>query len=259
MKIKKEMSSTDLLYKDAAAFLPAVSVDCVIFGFHSGDLKVLLLKGAHNNKWALPGGFVYRDEDVEQAAKRVLEERTQLTGIFLQQFHLFGDVSRTEQKHATKLLQEAGIEDLENHWMMQRFVSAGYYALVEYEKVKPAPDVYSSECAWNSVTDLRNLIIDHKQIIKKGLQTLRLHLNFQPIGYNLLPKEFTLKDLQLIYETILGKKLDRSNFQRKILSYGILDRKEKHFTGHSHRAPYLYSFNKAAYLKALKDGLNKDW
>jgi hypothetical protein len=84
-------------------------------------------------------------------------------------------------------------------------------------------------------------------------------LNFQPIGYNLLPREFTLKDLQLIYETILGRKLDRSNFQRKILGFGILDRKEKHFTGNSHRAPYLYSFNRPAYFKALKDGLNKDW
>lgn len=259
MKVKTETATTNLLHKDAAEFLPSVSVDCVIFGFHAGELKVLLLKGKHNHKWALPGGFVYRAEDVEEAAKRVLEERTGLRGLFLQQFHLFGDVARTEQKHATALLEEAGIEDVDGHWMMQRFVSVGYYALVEFEKVKPMPDVYSSECTWHNVSDLRNLIIDHKQIIKTGLQTLRLHLNFQPIGYNLLPKEFTLKDLQLIYETILGKKLDRSNFQRKILSYGILDRKEKHFTGSSHRAPYLYSFNKAAYFKALKDGLNKDW
>lgn len=259
MKVKKETTTTGLLHKSAEEFLPSVSVDCVIFGFHAGELKVLLLKGTHNNRWALPGGFVYRDEDVEEAAERVLEERTQLRGLFLQQFHLFGDVARTEQKHATLLLEEAGIEDVEKHWMMQRFVTVGYYALVEYEKVKPVPDVYSSACTWRNVSDLRNLIIDHKQIIKKGLQTLRLHLNFQPIGYNLLPKEFTLKDLQLIYETILGKKLDRSNFQRKILSYGILDRKEKHFTGNSHRAPYLYSFNKTAYFKALKDGLNKDW
>ena len=250
---------TGLLQKDAAEFLPSVSIDCVIFGFHAGNLKVLLLKGAHNNKWALPGGFVYRDEDVEQAAIRVLEERTGLSGIFLQQFYLFGDVARTEQKHALALLQQVGIEDVENHWIMQRFVSVGYYALVEYEKVKPAPDVYSTACNWHNVSDIRNLIIDHKLIIKKGLETLRLHLNFQPIGYNLLPHEFTLKDLQLIYETLLGKKLDRSNFQRKILSYGILDRKEKHFSGSSHRAPYLYSFNKTAYFKALKDGLNKDW
>ena len=251
--------SGELLHKKATEFFPSVSVDCVIFGFHGGNLKVLLLKGRHNEQWALPGGFVYKNEDVEEAAKRVLEERTGLSGIFLQQFYFFGDVARTEQKHATALLQQAGIEDVENHWIMQRFATVGYYALVEYKKVTPSPDMYSSECTWHNVTGLRNLIIDHKQIVKKGLQTLRLHLNFQPIGYNLLPKEFTVKDLQLVYETILGKKLDRSNFQRKILSFGILDRKEKQFTGHSHRAPYLYSFNKTAYFKALKDGLNKDW
>jgi ADP-ribose pyrophosphatase YjhB (NUDIX family) len=259
MKAKKPDFSNELLRQQTDVLLPSVSIDCVIFGFHAGELKVLLLKGVHNLKWALPGGFVYKDEDVEQAATRVLEERTQLSGIFLQQFYLFGDVARTEQKHATTLLQKSGIKDVESHWIMQRFVSVGYYALVEYEKVKPVPDGYSSECTWHSVSDLRNLIIDHKQIVKKGLQSLRLHLNFQPIGYNLLPREFTLKDLQLIYETILGRKLDRSNFQRKILGFGILDRKEKHFTGNSHRAPYLYSFNRPAYFKALKDGLNKDW
>lgn len=261
MQQAKAMSTSlnNILHKGAEVFLPSVSVDCVIFGFHAGELKVLLLKSKHNQKWALPGGFVYKDENVEEAASRVLQERTQLDGIFLQQFYLFGDVKRTEQKHAINLLQEAGIKEVESHFMMQRFVTVGYYALVEYEKVTPVPDAASSECSWHSITDLRNLIIDHKQIIKAGLNTLRLHLNFQPIGYNLLPKEFTLKDLQLIYETILERKLDRSNFQRKILSYGILDRREKHFTGSSHRAPYLYAFNKKNYFKTLKDGLNKDW
>lgn len=205
------------------------------------------------------GGFIYRDENVEEAASRILQERTQLSGIFLQQFHLFGDVKRTEQKHARALLEANGIEDIDSHWLVQRFVTVGYYALVEYEKVTPVPDDFSSECAWQNVMELRNLIIDHKQIIEKGLQSLRVHLNYQPIGYNLLPREFPLKDLQLIYETILGKKLDRSNFQRKILSYGILERKEKQFNGGSHRAPYLYAFDKAKYFKALKEGLNKDW
>lgn len=248
-----------MLFGGAELFLPSVSVDCVIFGFHAGELKVLLLKGKHDPKWALPGGFIYQDENVEEAASRVLQERTQLTGIFLRQFHLFGDVKRTEQKHARRWLEEAGVEDPDSHWIMQRFVTIGYYALVEFEKVNPVPDEYSSECDWHNVLELRNLILDHKQIIEKGLESLRLHLNFQPIGLNLLPKEFPLKDLQLIYETILGKKLDRSNFQRKILSYGILDRKEKQFSGGSHRAPYLYSFNKKKYFKALQEGLNKEW
>lgn len=259
MKKRKEQTFHDVLYKGAKMFLPSVSVDCVIFGFHAGELKVLLLKGKHNHKWALPGGFIYQEENVEEAASRVLQERTQLSGIFLQQFHLFGDVKRTEQKHARSLLENAGIEEVDTHWIMQRFVTVGYYALVEFEKVKPVPDENSSECSWHNVVDLRNLIIDHKQIVETGLQSLRVHLNYQPIGYNLLPREFPLKDLQLVYETILGKKLDRSNFQRKILSYGILDRREKQFGGGSHRAPYLYAFKKENYFRALKEGLNKDW
>lgn len=259
MKPRKKTFFEDVLYRGTEVFLPSVSVDCVIFGFHASELKVLLLRAKNIGRWALPGGFVYKDENVEEAAARVLQERTQLTGIFLQQFYLFGDVKRTEQKHARNFLEEAGLKDPDSHWILQRFVTVGYYALVEFEKVRPIGDETSSECAWHSVQDLHNLIIDHKQIIEQGLKSLRVHLNYQPIGFNLLPKEFTLKDLQAIYETILGKKLDRSNFQRKILSYGILDRKEKQFNGGSHRAPYLYSFNKKKYFKALTEGLNKDW
>lgn len=255
----KTDSFIDQLTSGEEIYLPSLSVDCVIFGFHAGELKVLLLKWKHSNKWALPGGFVYKDEDVENAAIRVLNERTQLKDIFLQQFYLFGDVKRSDEKHAEKLLREAGVKNLDTHWLMQRFVTAGYYALVEYAKVKPVPDVLSSECTWHNITDLPDLIIDHKEIIEKGLQALRRQLNYQPVGYNLLPEEFTIKELQLIYETILSKKLDRANFQRKILSYGILDKKEKHYSGGAHKAPYLYSFNKESYFKALENGLSKEW
>lgn len=257
--MKSEESITDLLFKGDLLYMPSLSVDCVIFGFHAGQLKVLLLKGKQYSQWALPGGFVYRNEDVEHAAERVLRERTGLKDIFLQQFYLFGDVKRTRQKHARKLLQQAGVKDVEGHWIMQRFATVGYYALVEYEQVTPAPDALSTECTWHNISELPPLIIDHRQIIDKGLQTLREHLNYQPIGYNLLPGEFTIKDLQLIYETLLGRSLDRANFQRKILSYGILEKREKHYTGGAHKAPYLYAFNKEAYFKALENGLEKSW
>ncbi len=257
--MQKEYSHIEIMQQGDKLFLPSVSIDCVVFGFHQNQLKVLLLKLKHSKKWALPGGFVFKDEDVKDAAVRVLRIRTQLKDIFLQQFYLFGDAKRTRQKHAKNLLKDAGIKDIENHWLSQRFVTAGYYALVEYAKVEPKPDEISSECTWKDLDDLADLIIDHKEIIEKALETIRLHLKFQPVGYNLLPEEFTIKDLQCVYETILGKKLDRSNFQRKILSYGILDKKEKHFTGGAHKAPYLYSFNKESYFKALQSGLEKDW
>lgn len=253
------ISAIELLKKGNELFLPSVSVDCVIFGFHQQQLKVLLLKTKYGGKWALPGGFIYKKEDVETAAARVLEERTQLKDIFLQQFHLFGQADRTRQKHAKELLREHGIENIEEHWISQRFVSVGFYALVEYAKVNAQPDEISTETDWSDIADLPDLIIDHEQIVKKALEAMRLHLNYKPIGYNLLPYEFTIKDLQFIYETILSKKLDRRNFQRKILSYGILNRREKHFTGAAHKAPYLYSFDKEKYFKALETGLEKDW
>ena len=257
--MKKHYSLIEQLKPEYDLFLPSISVDCVIFGFHANQLKVLLLKPEHNKQWALPGGFVYKDEDVEEAATRILEHRTQLKDIFLKQFHLFGSTKRTRQKHARKLLKESGIPDVENHWIMQRFVSIGYYALVEYAKVDPGHDEISTECSWKDLKTLPDLIIDHNQIIEKALETLRHHLNYEPIGYNLLPEEFTIKDLQSIYETILGKKLDRRNFQRKILSYGILDKKEKLFSGGAHKAPFLYSFNKQKYFEALENGLDKGW
>jgi len=204
------------------------------------------------------GGFVFKDEDVEDAANRVLQHRTQLKDIFLKQFHLFGNAKRTGQKHAKKLLKDSGIPDVKNHWILERFVTVGYYALVEYAKVHPKHDEISTECSWKDLKNLPDLIIDHNKIIEKALKILRQHLNYEPVGYNLLPEEFTMKDLQSIYETILGKKLDRRNFQRKILSYGILVKKEKHFSGGAHKAPFLYSFNKIKYFESLENGLEKE-
>jgi len=257
--MRKKYSLVEQLNPDYDLFLPSLSVDCVIFGFHANQLKVLLLKPIHNKEWALPGGFVYKNEDVEDAATRILKHRTKLKEVFLKQFYLFGSAKRTKQKHAKKLLKDSGIADVENHWILQRFVSAGYYALVEYFNVHPGHDEISTECRWTDLEQLPDLIIDHREIIEKALEALQLHLNYEPIGYNLLPSEFTMKDLQSIYETILGKKLDRANFQRKILNYGILTKKEKHYSGGSHKAPFLYSFNKPAYFKALKNGLEKFW
>ena len=135
---------------------------------------------------------------------------------------------------------------------MQRFITVGYYALVEYGKVVPQPDEFSDRCAWHELTRLPKLIFDHRQIIEKALQAMRLQLNYQPIGYNLLPKEFPLKSLLVIYETILGRKLDRGNFNRKILAGDILEKKEKLYSGAAHKAPYLYSFNKKKVLRSAK-------
>jgi 8-oxo-dGTP diphosphatase len=240
-------------------FMPSVSIDNVIFGFHENELKVLLLQLKRTEKWALPGGFIFRDEEMDDAAVRILKTRTGLKTLFLQQFHVFGGTKRTYNNVTLDLLERNDPAISKENWLLQRFVTIGYYALVDYNKVMPQPDSFSIQCAWHELNKLPGLLFDHRQIIEKALHTLRLQLNYQPIGYNLLPKEFTLKNIQVLYETILGRKLDRSNFNRKILSYSILQKKDKQFAGGAHKAPFLYAFDKSAYFKALQHGLAKDF
>jgi 8-oxo-dGTP diphosphatase len=249
----EEIPVTELFQNAQQYFVPAVSVDNVIFGFHEDELRVLLLHMTASNLWALPGGYVFKEEEIDDAAARILKKRTNLQNLYLQQFFTFGGTERTRTEVVQQFFSDLNPRAAENNWFMQRFITVGYYALVEYGKVVPQPDEFSDRCSWHELNKLPKLIFDHRQIIEKALQTMRLQLNYQPIGYNLLPKEFPLKSLQVIYETILGRKLDRGNFNRKILAGGILERKEKLYSGAAHKAPYLYSFNKKKYFAALKN------
>jgi 8-oxo-dGTP diphosphatase len=249
----------EILKWGGAHFQPGFSVDCVIFGFHENLLKVLLLKMKGEEQWALPGGFVYKEEDVQDAAHRVLHSRTGLDNIFLQQFHLFGEANRTPREHKRAQLIRHGIEVGEDHWFLQRFITMGFYALVNFSEAIPRPDILSEACQWWDLSEVPKLILDHEAILRKGLEALRLQLNYQPIGYKLLPEKFTMPELQKLYETILGKPLDRRNFQRRMLAYGILQRLEERRSGVAHKAPYLYSFKLAHYHKALANGLQGAW
>lgn len=214
----------------------------------------------HNlKKWAIPGGFVKKDEEVDDAANRILEERTGLKDIFLEQFHLFGNLDRHDSSHVENLVDDKVIPPTLEDWFRQRFVTVGYFALVEFSEVEPAPDILSEKCEWISLNDLPNLIIDHKKIIEKGLEALQSRLRSQPVGRELLPKKFTMTELRTLYETILGEKLDRGNFQRKILSYGILTRLNETRKGGAHKAPYLYTFNNEKYDQSLAQGFSRIW
>ena len=257
--MKKKSSFSQSVLEAEELFMPGLSIDNVVFGFHDNRLKVLLVQNRSNKKWILPGGYIFRDEELENAALRILGERTGLKEIYLQQFHVFGSTKRTKEKYLKDAMKLMGVDLPDDSWILQRFVTIGFYALVEFYKVKPEPDEFSSQITWWELDNLPDLMFDHEEIIHTAIKDLRLKINHQPIGYNLLPKEFTLKNLQSIYETILDRKLDRANFNRKILSYGILDKKEKQYSGGAHKAPYLYSFNKKAYFEALKNGLEKSF
>jgi 8-oxo-dGTP diphosphatase len=234
-------------------YLSSVSIDFVIFGFHDGQLKVLLLRWKETDKWCLPGGRVRHEENLEAAAYRSLQERTGLGEIFLQQFHTFGDVMRYTHFSKEETMGKLGLSQDVLSDFPARDVSVGYYALVEFARVTPTPDLFTEECQWWDIDQIPLLLFDHNAMITLALKTLRRQLSYQPIGYNLLPEKFTMPDLQQLYETILGQTLDRRNFQKRILGYDILDRLDERKTGGAHKAPYLYRFNKAKYEKALED------
>jgi ADP-ribose pyrophosphatase YjhB (NUDIX family) len=240
-------------------FLDHISLDCVLFGFHENQLKVLLLRMKKTQEWALPGGFVKENESMEVSANRVLKQRTGIDGIFLHQFHVFSDPERSRINPAVADIVEFGENDPSVAWFDQRFISVGFYALVEYSKVQPTPDILSDRCEWIGLDEIGPLMMDHRLILDKALETLRLQLVFQPIGFNLLPQKFTMPQLQRLYETILGKELDRRNFLRKMSATHILIKLDEVKSGVAHKAPALYQFDMENYQKALKEGLNGRW
>jgi 8-oxo-dGTP diphosphatase len=236
-------------------YLPHISIDCVVFGFHEGLMKVLVLELKNGGEWYLPGGFVRKKEPIEMAANRILKERTGLDEIFLQQFHVFGDPERSKE-HFEMYKDMLPAKD---NWFTNRFLTIGYYALVDFCETNPMSDQFSAICSWCDLNAIPELRLDHALILKTALDTLRLQLNYQPIGYNLMPKEFTMPELQKLYETILDKKLDRRNFQRRMLGFGILNRSDTPRKGGAHKAPYLYSFDLKNYEAALTEGFKGGW
>ena len=233
-----------------ANYLPNLSIDCVVFGFHDATLKVLVLQMKEQNLWALPGGYILKQENINEAAKRILKQRTGAENIYLQQFRVFGDLNRSE----------GFFDDSEDTlWNKQRFISIGFYALVDYSKVNLVVDELSDACEWRSIDELPDFMMDHRAIFDKALIKLRKQLNDKPIGYNLLSEKFTMPELQKLYEIILGQKLNRGNFYRKMLRYDILIKLNESRKGGAHKAPDLYQFDLDKYGKALKEGLNSGW
>ena len=235
-------------------YLRNISVDCIIFGFHENELKVLLLQAKYADLWALPGGFILKKEHMDDAAKRILKHRTGLDDIYMKQFNVFSQPNRSTKKMNKQFLKNVGV-DMEESWMFERFVTVGYTALVDFTKVKLVPDSFSAACQWFNIHHIPQMILDHNDILEKALENLRLQLNYHPVGYNLLPEKFTMPQLQKLYETILDRTLDRRNFQRKIVGTGILKKLAETKKGVAHKAPYYYKFDLRKYQKALKGGM----
>lgn len=223
-------------------FMPGISIDCVIFGYHDKELKVLVLEYKKTGLFALPGGFIKKDEALDDAAKRVLNERTGLTDIYLNQFHTFGSLKRSDHTPMRTALKNNGATFNEDHFLLQRFISVSYYALVDFKKAVPVADSLSDSCEWIDIDQLPSLILDHDDIYRTAHEHLKKSINREAVGLNLLSKTFTMAELQGLHESILGEELNRTSFHRKIMLSGHLKRIGKKKTGKAHRSPYLYKY-----------------
>jgi 8-oxo-dGTP diphosphatase len=210
----------------------AVSVDCVIFGFDENVLKVLLIKSdldTFRNKWTLLGDLVRPDEDLDEASYRVLNERTGLDTIYLEQVHTFGAVKR----------HPAG-----------RVVTVAYYSLVNVNHTQLR--LQDNELHWHSIPEVSNMAFDHQKILDTCYHRLQKKIQEEPIIFNLLENKFSLRELQNVYEAILGVKLDRRNFRKKLFTTGLLTDVGEMEKDVPHRPGKLYTFNHAQYEKMRK-------
>ena len=218
---------------------PALTVDCVVFGFDpAGELKVLLIQRGlepFEGKWALPGGFVVVEEALDDAARRELAEETGLRDVFLEQLYTFGRPDRDPR---------------------ERVVSVAYYALVTLEGRQLHAATDAKNAAWFSVADLPSLAFDHDEILDAAVQRLRGKVRYQPIGFELLPEKFTLSQLQRLYEVVLERELDKRNFRKKILGMDLLIETDEIEQDVAHRAARLYRFDEAKYRRLVKKGFN---
>lgn len=231
-------------------FIQQLSIDCVIFGYGNRQLKVLVSKlNFKGDFWVLPSGFIWQQESIDQAAQRILAERTGINDIFLEQFRVFGDLQRTNMAVVKEIralnkkeFEAASVSDMDLEWLTKRFISIGYYALVDINKVVPKLMEIDQSIDWYPVHKLPRMVGDHNQQVTKALDSLRLHLDDRLLGFNLLPEKFTMKELQQLYEAVYNRPFRRNNFQKKMLDLEVLERLEKKFTGAANKAPYLYRF-----------------
>jgi 8-oxo-dGTP diphosphatase len=236
---------------DFTKYIDHVSIDCVVFGYQAKKLKVLISKVAFaKNGFALLGGFINLDEDIDDAATRILKDRTSLDHIYLEQFKVFGKKNRFDkfflQQIEKNLISNLNKDSIliDTQWLNKRFISLGYYALVDIEKVAPRKSEIDEKLEWIPIDEVPKLIFDHNEIIAEALVALRDNLDKKLIGFNLLPPTFTMKDLQELYEAVYDMPFARNNFQKKMLDINVLERLEKKFTGAANKAPYLYRFKK---------------
>ncbi len=212
-----------------------IAVDCIIFGFSQGQLNLLLIRrdfAPRRGEWSLMGGFLRREESLDECAARVLQDLTGLNEVYLEQFKAFGAVERDEA---------------------ERTVSVGYFALVnqEYATARLSDD-YSAH--WVTLTELPELIFDHSEMVAAALQQLRYRATHEPVGFELLPNRFTLSQLQTLYEAIFGRPIDSGNFRRRLRKMDYLQQLNEKDANGSKKGAWYYHFLPEGYAAAKREG-----
>ena len=218
---------------------PAVTTDCVIFGFDGSELQVLLIERGiepFKGKWAFPGGFLNMDETAQEGALRELKEETGLENAYIEQFNTYSDPGRDPR---------------------ERVITIAHYALVRIQEVKGGDD--AAKAQWFPIDKVPQLAFDHDKILRDAMRKLREKIHFEPIGFELLPEKFTMKELQILYESILGVKFDRRNFAKKMMHYELLNQLDETVRPTAKRDALLYSFNKENYELFKKKGFQMEF
>lgn len=228
---------------------PHISVDCVVFGFDSGKLKVLLIErektgneSEKSHKLKLPGSLIFENEDLDASANRTLKELTGLDNIYLKQFRVFGSPDRLAPEEDLAWLRTT------SHTNVDRVVTIAYYSLIKLQDSN-----LTEKTIWHPVDEIPELVFDHNVIVNKALEELQREIRTEPICFELLPKKFTIRQMQDLYEAILGVKFDNRNFRKKIIPLKflvLLNEKEK---GVSHKPAQLYKFDAKIYAKHRKE------
>jgi 8-oxo-dGTP diphosphatase len=216
---------------------PAVTVDCIIFGFDGQTLKVMLIQRKSepfSRMWALPGAFVNEDESLENCAERVLMKECNISGVYLEQLFTFGTPSRDPR---------------------ERVISVAYMGLVKTADFELIAGNDELQIEWRDINKVQDLAFDHSQILETAIQRIRGKIRYQPIGFELMNAKFTLPQLQQLYEAILGKSLDRRNFRKKLLSMQVLKQLPEKQQNVAHKAAFYYEFDHERYEVLMKEGI----
>jgi 8-oxo-dGTP diphosphatase len=216
-----------------------IAVDAIVFGYQNNQLFVLLIQqkfGSETSYWALPGGLVQNKESLHDAVNRELKEETNVKVNYLEQLFTFGDNINRDTRN--------------------RVISVAYFALVDSSKLDIIADSDAEKVQWFVVNDIPKLAFDHNLILQKAVERLKSKLSYQPIGFDLLPKQFLFSDLENLYCTILEKEIDRRNFRKKMLSFGIIEETDQFSPIKTGRPAKLFQFNNIKYQEFLKEGFH---